>query len=224
MSEEADRGRNAAALLVDAPIAATEGNRRALIYRDKTYTFQDLAALVNRAGNVLRSAGVERGGRALILLSPSPVMFGLMLGAMKVGAAAVMMDGSPDADSVRAACGRHAPAVAIVDGARLDELHDALGKTRSIVAGEPRDDSPSLVDLLRAAPSSLAAEAVADASVALIVIGGGGAASATHAQLADAGQGKPLPSLRLGRLDLSAALALLAECKEVAIPAAATSA
>lgn len=221
MSAEAERSRNAAAILVDAHIAATQGNRRALVYRDKTYTYHDLAALVNRAGNMLRSQGVERDARVLILLSPSPVMFGVMLGAIKIGAVAVMLGESPDAGAVRAAGQRYAPAVAIVDGARFDELREALGSTtRTIVAGEAHDEHPSLVGLLRAAPSSLAAEAVEDSTAALIVIGGDGAVSATHALLVDAGQGKPLPTLRLGKLDLSAALALLAECKEVAIPAA----
>ncbi len=210
---------NAAALLVDAHIAATEGNRRALVFRDKSYTFHDLAALVNRAGNMLRTLGVERGGRVMILIPPSPVWFGAMLGAIKLGALAIVSSEALGADAVRAACGRHQPSVAIVDATRLGEWRSALGDTRIVVAGETQDNLPSLVDRLRAAPSSLAAEAVADSAPALIVMSAKGEAAADHGALMREATGKVSLALRLGNLDLSTALALLAGCKEVTIPA-----
>jgi acyl-CoA synthetase (AMP-forming)/AMP-acid ligase II len=211
---------NAATLLVDAHIAATEGNQRALAYRDKHYTFHDLAALVNRAGNMLRSLGVERGARAMILLPPSPVWFGTMLGAIKLGAVPIVTAETPNVETIRAACGRHQPALAIVDGTRLGEWRGALGATRIVVAGEPQGGAPSLVELLRAAPSSLAAEAVADSAPALIVLGANGETSADHAALTRAAGGKPSLAMRVAELDLSAALAALAACREVTIPTA----
>lgn len=218
MSDEPDRGRNAAAILVDAHIAATNGNRRALIYRDKTYSFHDLAALMNRAGNMLRAAGVERGDHVMILLSPSPALFGVMLGAIKIGAVAIVAGEAPNTASVRAACSRYAPAVAIIDSTLLNDLRTALDTTKLIVAGDSRDDLPALPDLLRAAPSSLAAEPVDDAAPAVVVMTGDGTVSASHADLVPGAAGPSARVLRLDSLDLSAALALLASCNEVGIP------
>jgi acyl-coenzyme A synthetase/AMP-(fatty) acid ligase len=216
VSADSNRDRNAVAMLVDAQIAATNGNRRALVYRDKNYSFHDLAALVNRAGNMLRSMGVERGERVMIVLSPSPALIGAMLGAIKIGAIAIMT-GVADAAKIRSACDRHQPLVAIIDGSRLDELRPALGATKLIVAGDSRDNLPALLDLLQAAPSSLAAEAVNETDLALIVIDAEGEKSANHANLAREASGQGSLRLRLGALDLSAALARLAECHEVNI-------
>jgi acyl-coenzyme A synthetase/AMP-(fatty) acid ligase len=207
MSGAAGTWTNAAAAIVDARIAATEGDRRALAYRDKVYSFHDFAALMNRAGNMLRGLGVERGGRVIVMLPPSPVLFGLILGAMKIDAAAVIIEGPADAVAVRSAREAHAPAAVIVDGTRLDGIRAGLSGAQIIVAGDPRERLPSLIEMLRAAPSSLAAEEVEGEATALIVRDGSDELSATHAQLITAAKENSASSLHLGSMDLSAALA-----------------
>ena len=73
---------NAAALLVDQHIAANRGDQTALRYGDRRYSFNDLAALANRGGNLLRRSEVRPGGSVVLLLSPSPAFFAALLGAI----------------------------------------------------------------------------------------------------------------------------------------------
>ncbi len=52
----------------------------------KTYTFDDLQKLTNKAANLLQSQGMEAGDKFMILLPRIPELFIFFLGAMKVGA------------------------------------------------------------------------------------------------------------------------------------------
>ena len=57
---------NAAMLIVDRHIAENAGDRLALRYGDKRYSYHDLAALMNRAGNMLRRFGIGSGDEILV--------------------------------------------------------------------------------------------------------------------------------------------------------------
>jgi len=46
---------NVAATLIDALIASNRGDRHAFAFARKTYSYQDVAALMNRTGNMVRS-------------------------------------------------------------------------------------------------------------------------------------------------------------------------
>ncbi|TDQ39086.1 acetate--CoA ligase [Aureibacillus halotolerans] len=63
----------------------------ALHYRDnnrsESYTFEEMRQLSNRAGHLLRStAQVQKGERVFIFMPRSPELYGLFLGALKLGA------------------------------------------------------------------------------------------------------------------------------------------
>jgi acyl-CoA synthetase (AMP-forming)/AMP-acid ligase II len=140
---------NVATHFIDRHVQANLGHRRALELADKHYSYYDLAALANRAGNLLRSRGATAGARVLILMPESPAYVGCIIGAIKIGAVAVL---ATDEAAQRAA------QFAIVHASLLGKLAAPLAKENVIVAGEVPDDHPSFVELMRAQPSSLAAE------------------------------------------------------------------
>ncbi|WDF04241.1 acetate--CoA ligase [Shouchella hunanensis] len=54
--------------------------------RDERYTFKELKAYSNKAANVLKEAGVEKGDRVFIFMPRSPELYFALLGAVKLGA------------------------------------------------------------------------------------------------------------------------------------------
>src|SRR5258708_2990718 len=87
---------NAATLIVDRHISDNAGDKLALRYGEKRYSYHDLAALMNRAGNMLGRFGVGAGDEILVAVSPSPSLLASVLGAMKIGAAAIVLPKSAD--------------------------------------------------------------------------------------------------------------------------------
>jgi benzoate-CoA ligase family protein len=80
---------NLASYFVDRHIAEGRGSRIAIVYEGRRYSYAEVAAQVNQAGNGLRRAGVEPGDRVLIVLPDSPEFVAAYFGAIKIGAVAV---------------------------------------------------------------------------------------------------------------------------------------
>src|ERR1035441_6488168 len=80
---------NLASHFVDRHIAEGRGSQTAIVYEGGRYSYAEIGALVNQAGNALRRAGVERGDRVLIVLPDSPEFVAAYFGAIKIGAVAV---------------------------------------------------------------------------------------------------------------------------------------
>ena len=79
---------NMASYILDDNLAAGRGGRTAIYYQEETFTFNDICALTNRVGNVLKEIGVERENRVLVILNDSPEWIASWLGAIKIGAVA----------------------------------------------------------------------------------------------------------------------------------------
>src|SRR5882724_7414265 len=79
---------NIAAYFLESP-AALHPERLAIVGEPREVTYGELAALANRAGNALRSNGVSRGDRVLIVLPDSAEFVAAFFGAAKIGAVAV---------------------------------------------------------------------------------------------------------------------------------------
>lgn len=95
---------NLASFFVDRHVAEGRGARTAVVYEGRDYTYAEIAALVNQAGNALLRAGVAQGGRVLIVLPDSPEFVAAYFGAMKIGAVAVPTSTAlrpPDHDYLR---------------------------------------------------------------------------------------------------------------------------
>jgi len=157
---------NVATRFTDRHVQASLGDKRALDYGSKHYSYHDLAALVNRAGNLLKSFGVTPGATVLVMMPPSPAYIATLIGALKIGATVALAQ--PDA----------APALAVVHADHLAKVR-GLPPQKVLVAGEAPEGHPSFLNAMREQASSLAAEAVRRDAPALLLSGG----SVSHADL-----------------------------------------
>ncbi|MCW0233229.1 MAG: benzoate-CoA ligase family protein [Ferrovibrio sp.] len=127
---ELPRRYNAATHFVDRHIAEGRGTKTAFIDDKGRYTYADLAARVNRAGNLLKAQGVQPEQRVLLALLDGIDFPALFFGAMKIGAVPVPVNTlltTPDYDFML----RDSRAVLLA-------VSDALmEKFRPIVSGQP---------------------------------------------------------------------------------------
>ncbi|MBI5620263.1 AMP-binding protein [Candidatus Gottesmanbacteria bacterium] len=84
---------NAAYNAVDRHTQTWRKNKVALYWEDedgstKQYTFEQLALLSNKMGNILKDFGVDRGARVFIFLPRVPELYISFLGVLKIGAIA----------------------------------------------------------------------------------------------------------------------------------------
>ena len=127
---ELPRRYNAATHFVDRHIAEGRGGKTAFIDDKGRYTYAELAARVNRAGNLLKSQGVQPEQRVLLALLDGIDFPALFFGAMKIGAVPVPVNTlltTPDYDFML----RDSRAVLLA-------VSDALmERFRPIVSGQP---------------------------------------------------------------------------------------
>src|SRR6185295_4314978 len=72
MTEIAGTAANVASAWIDGLIASNRGSHHAFAYAQKRYSYTDVAALMNRAGNLMRALGLGAGAPVLVLLPGSP--------------------------------------------------------------------------------------------------------------------------------------------------------
>ena len=176
---------------VDRHITGAEGQRTALRFGDKQYSFHDLAALTNRAGNMLKRMGVAAGQPIVIAVPPSPAYVASLLGAMKIGALPVLFAGAVDRAALSKVLAELRPAVLVIH----QELASALEPSRIaedavVVVGQEPGPFKSFVELLREAPSSLSGAPVEDGAPALCVHDGGSLHTLSNAELTAALDGR----------------------------------
>lgn len=79
---------NAAVELVDKNIEKGYGEKTAIYYGEQKISYDQLFKQVNKAGNGLKSLGIEIENRVMLLLPDCPQFFYTFLGAIKIGAVA----------------------------------------------------------------------------------------------------------------------------------------
>jgi acyl-coenzyme A synthetase/AMP-(fatty) acid ligase len=215
MSTTIEAPANATAVLIDRHISETNGNRPALRYGEKRYAYHDVAALMNRAGNLLRRFGITPGQEALLLVTPSPALLACLLGAMKIGAVTIVVPGTEPPEAVATLIASRRPRLIIADAARVSALGDAASTSRLLVVGGTMGAQQSFVEAMRESGSSLGRATVPNDAPAVAVAAGGTLVWATHGQVVagDAARGVGL----LDGWDLGAALQRFARCEEVSI-------
>lgn len=173
MSQAVSRAENVAARLIDRHVQASLGDRRAFDYGSRSYSYHDLAALVNRAGNLLASLGVEPGARVLVALPHSPAFLSSVIGAVKIGALPTVIAPPGDAAAASACMKAATPAIAVVHADYLPKLSGALavlGPARTVVVGETPPGHPSFVESMRSQSSSLTPAPMPPDAPALTVV------------------------------------------------------
>ena len=83
---------NAADEIIGRPLKQGLGDQTAILCGERTASFSELNAEVNRCGNALLAHGVARGDRVLFLMDDSPELVAAYLGTMRIGAVAVALN------------------------------------------------------------------------------------------------------------------------------------
>jgi acetyl-CoA synthetase len=174
---------NAATSIVDRHISDNAGDRLALRYGDKRYSYHDLAALMNRAGNMLRRLGVGPGDEILVAVAPSPSLLASVLGAMKIGAAAIVLPKSTDKTSVERLLSARHPKRAIAEAARLS-IFPQRESLPLLTVGEAEGPYRSFVSEMRESASSLSRTSIEQSAPAIALADGEALRWFDHRQIA----------------------------------------
>jgi benzoate-CoA ligase family protein len=129
-ADDVPRAFNIANYFVDRNLDEGRGDRTALIGPGGRTSYTDLAALMNRSGNVLRELGVRAEERVLLVLADSVEFVALWYGAQKIGAVTAEAytflqpkDYAYYLDYTRAG-------VVVVDGTTLGPVREAAASSR----------------------------------------------------------------------------------------------
>lgn len=80
---------NVVADLLDRHLVSGRADQVAVEYQGRTWTYGQIAEQTNRVGHALRTLGVSREQRVLLVVPDAPEFAAAYLGAMKIGAVAV---------------------------------------------------------------------------------------------------------------------------------------
>ena len=83
---------NAADEIIGRPLAQGLGAQAAILCDNRSVSFAELNAEVNRYGNALQARGAARGERVLFLMDDSPELVAAYLGTLRIGAVAVALN------------------------------------------------------------------------------------------------------------------------------------
>lgn len=119
---------------IDRHAESDRKNKVALYFsdptRDEKYTYSEMKAMSNKAGNVLKKVNVEKGDRVFIFMPRSPELYFILLGTLKLGAIAGPLF------------------EAFMEGAVRDRLEDSEAKvlvtTPELLERVPVDELPNL--------------------------------------------------------------------------------
>jgi benzoate-CoA ligase family protein len=154
---------NLSAILVDAHLAAGNGDRPAIRYEGATLSYRDISRLVARAGAALRSLGVDMEDRVALLLPDSPEFVATFLGAIRIGAVPVTLSTYLTSDDYAELLGDCRACVLVAHASvmpRIAPIRGGLPHLRPVVvAGGDHGDDIGYEALMRTQPDELAPEA-----------------------------------------------------------------
>lgn len=151
---------------LDENLTQGRGEKTAVYYEDRRWTFNELCALANRAGNVLKDFGVDMEDRVLLVLQDSPEWLAGWFGAMKIGGVPSHAYTYLQPSDYEYFVGYVRPRVVIADATTLDRVRKGIQSSRFpkavLVAGndlpELRKGEYPLSSLIQSASPNLEAE------------------------------------------------------------------
>jgi benzoate-CoA ligase len=149
---------NVADYLVDRHVREGRGGRTAILCADESVTYAQVAERSNRVGNGLRSLGVRREERVLLLLLDTPAFAYGFFGAQKIGAVPIPTNTLLKSQDYRYMLNDSRATVAIVSEPLLPQLaaipRDELPYLQHLVIdGRPSADAIGFDQLLDGAPT-----------------------------------------------------------------------
>jgi acyl-coenzyme A synthetase/AMP-(fatty) acid ligase len=115
---------------VDRHLDEGRGDRLALLCGDRRVTYAELAALVNRAGNVLRDLGVRQEERVLLALSDGIEFVATWYAAQKIGAVTAEVYAFLPAKDFACYLDYTRAGVVVVDATTLERMREARADRR----------------------------------------------------------------------------------------------
>src|SRR3954452_13846053 len=130
-----------ASSVLDRNVEQGRGDKPAVIADDRTLTYAELRAEANRMGRLLRSLGVHREARVLMVLDDTTAFPISFLGAMRIGAVPVPVSILDKDDNFRHFVDDSYARVVVADARMMPRLRDALaGRELTLLsAGEELD-------------------------------------------------------------------------------------
>ena len=187
MSETAEATSNVASAWIDALIASNRGDHHAFAFGEKRYSYQDVAALMNRTANMLRGLGLQPEARVLLLIPGSPALVASLLGSIKSGAVPIVGAALDDPDAVQRCVDATNPAAVVVHQTCLLASAGALAglpaREMVIVVGNDTQGHKSFIDEIRTQSSWSAPETVGKHAPALGIWAGSSLHMMSHAEL-----------------------------------------
>src|SRR5436305_9965192 len=116
---------NAAVELLDKNLERGFANRPAILYKDKKYSYKELADLVGKMGNALRKLGVQKGDRIMLRFPNTPTAVALWLATLRVGGIAVMVMPMLRARELSYRANDSECSLVLCDAASIDEVRKA---------------------------------------------------------------------------------------------------
>src|SRR4051794_5553798 len=144
--------------VVERHVDAGRADKPALVGPDATLTYEQLRRQVNRMGHLLRSLGVGREHRVLLVLDDTTVFPIAFLGAMRIGAVPVPVSALDKAENFRHYIHDSYATVVLTDAPTLPRLREALAgePLRYLVRGGEGQDVVELDGALAAQADELA--------------------------------------------------------------------
>jgi benzoate-CoA ligase family protein len=150
---------NMTTALLDRHTEAGDGHRIAVVTDSESLTYAQLLALVNRAANGLRSLGIRREERVVILLADGPAFLAAFLAAMRIGAVPVPVNTLSGVDDYAYYLDDSGAAALIADASLWERITTVRSRASSlehvIIAGQAPAGTISFEGLLAAQPSEL---------------------------------------------------------------------
>jgi benzoate-CoA ligase family protein len=136
--------------VIERHVDAGRADKPAFIGPDATLTYEQLRQQVNRMGRLLRTLGVGREHRVLLVLDDTTVFPIAFLGAMRVGAVPVPVSALDKADNFRHYIHDSYATVVLTDAPTLPRLREALAgeALRYVVRGGHSHDVVELDEAL----------------------------------------------------------------------------
>lgn len=157
------------------------GEKLAIYFKDKVYTYQDLCRLTDRIGNVLIQLGILPEDRVLLILQDSPEWVAGWYAAMKIGAVVTHAYTYLKPDDYRYFLEYVRPRIVIADKTTIENVrkgaHGSKFPKAILIAGDGiptlKKGEFSLNDLIQSADDMLEAEPTSGDDVALWNFSGG---------------------------------------------------
>ena len=92
---------NITSKLIDENVARGLGDKIAIYYGDKTYTYKKMQQLINKVGNALLVLGTHMEDRVMLVMNDSPEAIASFYGAIKIGAIPIPINYMYTADDYR---------------------------------------------------------------------------------------------------------------------------